>query len=71
MTVNKEVPTSREFQSSSFIAPPPPASLFQGWRYSSPRIRVGVCHGHQRVCQLAYVNPQLACWRVCCVAFAR
>jgi hypothetical protein len=30
MTVNKEVPTSREFQSSSFIAPPPPASLFQG-----------------------------------------
>ena len=50
---------------------PQTASLFQGWRYSSPRIRVGVCRGHQRVCQPAYVNPQLACWRVCCVAFAR
>lgn len=52
-------------------AGPQTASPFQGWRYSSPRIKVGVCRGHQRVCQPAYVNPQLACWRVCCVAFAR
>jgi hypothetical protein len=50
---------------------PQTATLFQGWGYSSPRIRVGVCRGHQRVCQPACVNPQLACWRVCCVAFAR
>ena len=42
-----------------------------GWRYSPSRIRVGVCRGHQRVCQPAYVNPPLACWRVCCGAFAR
>jgi IS30 family transposase len=48
---------------------PQTASLFQGGRYSSPQIRVGVCHGQQRVCQPAYVNPQLACWRLCCVAF--
>jgi hypothetical protein len=54
-----------------FASGPQTASLFQGWRYSSPRIRVGVCRGHQRVCQPAYVSPQLACWRVCCVAFAR
>jgi len=50
---------------------PQTASWFQGWRYSSPHIRVGVCRCHQRVCQPAYENPQLACWRVCCVAFAR
>jgi len=50
---------------------PQTASRFQGWRYSFPRITVGVCRCHQRVCQPAYENPQLACWRVCCVAFAR
>ena len=49
---------------------PQTASWFQGWRYSSPHIRVGVCRGHHRAFQPAYVNPQLACWRVCCVAFA-
>jgi AAHS family 4-hydroxybenzoate transporter-like MFS transporter len=47
------------------------AAIFQGWRYSSPLIRIRVCRGHQRVCQPAYVNPQLVCWRVCRVAFAR
>lgn len=47
---------------------PQTASLFQGWRYSSPRIRVGVCRGHQQVCQPAYVNLQLAC--VCFRHFA-
>lgn len=46
-------------------------AVAQGWRYSSPRIKVGVCRAHQRVCQPAYVNLRLACWRVCCGAFAR
>ena len=37
----------------------------------SPHLRVGVCRGHPRVCQPAYVNPQLTCWRACCAVFAR